>query len=796
MSSPQGMLIDGIAASEALDSSGEILDVEGCDISTLDTEGVLNWEHRGDDSPGHSSSDIVGKIVFCKKVFGAKDCDNERQLSYWKRIELPFIYIIARLADAAGHSEAKNMAALIRDHHANNEPILVRFSIEGSTIGTDQSKKHLKESVARRVAATIKPCNRSCISGIIKDPQAPEGFDKNPGGEKKDFLEDALRRSEHQHPMFTRLGGHELECDPLMEEPDLAGALQKMEVIRKSTTIRCMECGKPPAYECKWAEGKARAWFCPEHWEAWSAKHKDDIDFARKLTDGYVDGAKYGEAPGETLSKTLTAGGYNAAPGTLVGGSALQVEDQSRRHRAWAHKAVEAMRKWDGSNDVRKFLKSRLPEASDEFVDRFADMVDSHRLSSKVKKSEATETLVRKFESWSLDLRRLAKAIEPEKQPELPAEVKFGGKRVRPGLATLTGPESNKKLALVNADERHYFGVPHDKAGGWQAQDLVAIPKNHKSGLIVHKDPEILDNGGTVDAAQHGSGLNSHDEQKQLIHGLNFDQPPARSQGPALPNDTYFASGDRSHWRQGTKNPVFVKAAESKEGPFNEARKEVAYHNLAKDFFGLGDYVPTTALIRHPKTGREHAVIDRVRGEHVSVPGWDPLDRYETPDKPEHRQQLTRLGDSGELDRLAVMNHVLGNNDRHELNYMLTPEGGMKLIDHGLAFATAHRVNPLAPDYLTHYHATKDRDSGQKQRSLDTEALHPDAQKWLQGLDEQQLAQHLEQNQVPAPEAVEAQWRLRNMKQRLAASPQLSKNKLLGAHTTPEENGVVIQGAQ
>lgn len=196
-----GMMIDGIFASEAIDSSGEVLDVKGADISDLeDGKGVLNYEHRGDDAPGASPNDIVGKIVYAKKIFNASDCENDRQRKYWDQIELPFIYGICRLYDAAGHPGAIAAAAHIRDHVANGEPILARFSIEGSTLKRDGQK--LLHTVARRVALTFKPCNRSCDSGLLADPNAPEGF-KTPEV-PKDPLEALAEKFEH--PGYAKIG--------------------------------------------------------------------------------------------------------------------------------------------------------------------------------------------------------------------------------------------------------------------------------------------------------------------------------------------------------------------------------------------------------------------------------------------------------------------------------------------------------------------------------------------------------------------------------------------------------------
>lgn len=132
-----GLLLDGIFASEAIDSSGEVFDVDGADLSIMEEgRGVANYEHRGPGAENETASgnDIVGKIVATKKIFTEKDCENDRQRLYWKKVELPFIYGIVRLFDGAGHAGAIALAATIRDLDANNEPVLVRFSIEGTTL--------------------------------------------------------------------------------------------------------------------------------------------------------------------------------------------------------------------------------------------------------------------------------------------------------------------------------------------------------------------------------------------------------------------------------------------------------------------------------------------------------------------------------------------------------------------------------------------------------------------------------------------------------------------------------------
>lgn len=328
-----GMIIDGIFASEAIDSSGEILSVSGCDISTLDRDGVLNYEHKEGDkkSLGNNGEEIVGKIIYCHKVMTASDCETDRQKEYWEKVgKIPFIYGMCRLYDGAGHSGAQALAAQIRDHNANNEPILVRFSIEGSTL--DRKGNRLLSSVARRVAATLKPCNRTCNSGLIEDPRAPDGFQKKPSKQEspvKDILagllddrrdDEDVQKREYQHPMYTKLGGEfEVECSPLI---------------------------------------------------------KDDGDLYRAMK--LVVKAR--------MLKALTAGNYNVSPSALTGGAALQREDlKSLKNRALGVFRDHG-RGLFNKGEFKAILKMKLPEADDSFIDHFADLAEDYHV--KLKKVE------------------------------------------------------------------------------------------------------------------------------------------------------------------------------------------------------------------------------------------------------------------------------------------------------------------------------------------------------------------------------------------------------------------------
>jgi len=165
------MVIDGVAASQVLDSSAEVVEIAGIDCAQFDEDGgiLLNWEHE----PGEKgASTIVGKVLYLKKIFKASDCTDDRQKKYWqKTAETPYIYVICRLFDGSDHYQAQHLAAIIRDNDAHDEPIAPRFSIEGLT--TKRDGNTVKGSIFRQLAVTVKPCNKTAISGLLADNARP-----------------------------------------------------------------------------------------------------------------------------------------------------------------------------------------------------------------------------------------------------------------------------------------------------------------------------------------------------------------------------------------------------------------------------------------------------------------------------------------------------------------------------------------------------------------------------------------------------------------------------------------------
>jgi hypothetical protein len=333
-----GMILDGIGTSEAIDSSGELLELKGLDISDLvEGRGVLNTEHRGDDAPGYSYLDIIGRVIYAKKLYKRDDCENDRQRKYWDEVKLPYLYIKVELFDSAedgDHAAAKAAAAMIRHYTRRGLNVLIRYSIEGSTLVMED--KTIKAAIARRVAATIKPANKTCNSGILED-----SYEK-PEKKGKDAL-----------------GGAD----------GIGGFLEDSEEVTKFEKPDAMKLGKSVLMACN-----------PE---------VDAVDTFAEQATAFVD-----------LAKTMEGGSYNAAPSTLTGGAALQREDLGQHQRLVTICKV-ALRDYDKDKHgpFRKHLQKMLEdegmfEVSDEFLDTFEQLAEELPVSAKLnrlKKDEGEE---------------------------------------------------------------------------------------------------------------------------------------------------------------------------------------------------------------------------------------------------------------------------------------------------------------------------------------------------------------------------------------------------------------------
>lgn len=159
-----GIKISGCFATSNLDTHGERIEIEGLDISSLAVDGKAIFEHKKD-----LPSQIVGRILFAKKIYNEEDCDTEDQLKWWKTQEMPFVYGIVELFD--GHDGAESIKAMLNHDLQNkdsNQRPMVGFSIDGQILEKDKSGV-IKSAVARDVAVTTRPASKTAKASLYAE---------------------------------------------------------------------------------------------------------------------------------------------------------------------------------------------------------------------------------------------------------------------------------------------------------------------------------------------------------------------------------------------------------------------------------------------------------------------------------------------------------------------------------------------------------------------------------------------------------------------------------------------------
>jgi len=154
----KGLVIDGIAATDAIDSQGERLSIEGADISALEAGlGRINDNH------GKQFSHSIGRVISAKKIFKEEDCEDDRQKMYWDKVKCPYIYTKAELYDDVDHPNAKAAAAIMKHLHKANAPISVKMSVEGAVLARKDGGQ-LDRTKVHSVALTFTPANKQTLA--------------------------------------------------------------------------------------------------------------------------------------------------------------------------------------------------------------------------------------------------------------------------------------------------------------------------------------------------------------------------------------------------------------------------------------------------------------------------------------------------------------------------------------------------------------------------------------------------------------------------------------------------------
>jgi len=151
--------IDMIAGSQIRDTQGEMLSVEGADISELQSgNGRLNDNH------GKGFFNSIGRVTGAKKIMKSEDCDGERQKYYWEKVKAPFIYVTGVLYDDDDHPNAKAAAAILRNIHRADTPLKLKASVEGGVVARGIADSNLlARTKIHSVALTFTPANNATL---------------------------------------------------------------------------------------------------------------------------------------------------------------------------------------------------------------------------------------------------------------------------------------------------------------------------------------------------------------------------------------------------------------------------------------------------------------------------------------------------------------------------------------------------------------------------------------------------------------------------------------------------------
>ena len=151
--------IDMIAGSQLRDTQGEMLDVEGADISDL-----LSGNGRLNDNHGKGFFNSIGYVTGAKKIFKEEDCEDDRHRFYWNKIKAPYIYVKGRLYDEDDHPNARAAAAILRNIHKSDIPLKIKASVEGGVVSRGvRDPNHLARTKIHSVALTFTPANQATL---------------------------------------------------------------------------------------------------------------------------------------------------------------------------------------------------------------------------------------------------------------------------------------------------------------------------------------------------------------------------------------------------------------------------------------------------------------------------------------------------------------------------------------------------------------------------------------------------------------------------------------------------------
>lgn len=323
--------IDCIAGSQLRDTQGEMLSVEGADISELEA-GRGRWN----DNHGKGFFNSIGRITFAKKIFSFDDCDDDRQKYYWEKVKTPYIYARGILYDDDEHPNAKAAAAILRNIHKADCPLKLKASVEGGVLARGiRDEALLARTKIHSVALTFTPANNATLV-------EPTSLEKGDVDWESDFnlIKSVMHLARTDIPSFrhiTRMASAKKIADNFKKANEMARDMGLKNVIPEFTPQELVK----QAVEEKLYENVNKINMLIKDIDATGGPlyhiHKDGErvthePISLRQINNKFGGVKRLESSGHQLvphkfNKALTAGyGGAGVPTNLTGGGVMQAE--------------------------------------------------------------------------------------------------------------------------------------------------------------------------------------------------------------------------------------------------------------------------------------------------------------------------------------------------------------------------------------------------------------------------------------------------------------------------------------
>jgi len=247
---------------------------------------------------------------------------------------------------------------------------------------------------------------------------------------------------------------------------------------------------------------------------------------------------------------------------------------------------------------------------------------------------------------------------EPKKSTGLAAMSKRFDELSKDNLTTKPIPQERRDEQEKQAREDYEKHILHE---GHAHPNFSDRSMGVWNGLHMYK-PSQHTPSSTI-TSKYGEGM--------MFAGKNDDKTHAVTKGPIMV----------SQW----KNAAQAKQSSHFGHPgFGTPEREATFDKLSQEF-GLGHYVPQTGVFIHPRTGSSWSAM-KYRPDLSNV------------------KDYSKLRNKNDLYKMAIMDTILGNTDRHGGNIQQDPKGNVSLIDHGLAFnyASDSGFRKTTPHYAKH----------------------------------------------------------------------------------------------